>query len=227
VSSWASFAPLRDDQALRRGSREDAEDEDSTEIRLKCLLTLAAKEIDAMRERWVKLGVVFLLFAGIVICVIFSPYLLRQFLEEVGLLRPTIPLAIYDNMVFAGGDEMLSMGTRGYYDDDPRMPHVYVLVDDNQPILLSDFPEALAANMMEDRYDAWAGNAGDTCYSDFKDEMIFRDGKLVCAGFEYPSAFRIGPSETGPFLELPIERQKMIEAFGRPLRWDRRKDVQP
>ncbi|MCA9102344.1 MAG: hypothetical protein KDA63_14375 [Planctomycetales bacterium] len=99
------------------------------------------------------------------------------------------------------------------------LANVYIEIPDGRRFLLAQLPANVTSEILG--VDGWEYD-GELNYSDSHSHIEYRDGQLVMARISGDSEkFRIGPTEDGPFLSFPIERDQLIEVFGEPVRWKR------
>ncbi len=110
---------------------------------------------NTMRRRWTKVGIGIMALAIVIAVMLQVPDMVRMLLEEMGILRPSNPVAIYEDMVFSGRgtgwDHFSGMSTGGHLiedDKDMAVADLFVVVGDRRPMLLRDFPEELAADVL-------------------------------------------------------------------------------
>jgi hypothetical protein len=123
-------------------------------------------------------------------------------------------IAVYDHMALEGNPsfECFLTGTGGDIAD------VYVQLNDGRAFHLPEFPEAVAESL----FPKIVINPNKINYSDYKSQFIYRDGNLDFVALDAVSGkFSISPWKDGPFVRLPISREKMIELFGEPKEWHR------
>ena len=126
---------------------------------------------------------------------------------------------------------MVAMYEDCYFDHNPRftefstpvpnenkIARVYIELPDQRRFLLSELPEEVASELLQ----PLDLPREETRYVDDYSILKYRDGKLVFAVLDWGSElFRISPNRDGPYLDFPIEREALLQAFGEPLRWRR------
>lgn len=123
-------------------------------------------------------------------------------------------VAVYDHMALEGNPsfEWFLTGTGGNIAD------VYVQLNDGRTFHLPEFPEDVARILFA--HSSITPNRHS--FSDYQSRFVYRDGNLDFVALHAVSGkFSISPKREGPFVRLPISREKMIELFGEPKEWHR------
>jgi hypothetical protein len=100
---------------------------------------------------------------------------------------------------------------------------LYLRYLDEAPVFLPDMPEAMAVRLCEDA--SWESHPGadsrSTVYRYSRSMIEFQSGRLLYATFRGSySPFAFAKSPNGPFVSLPMTRERMIQVFGKPKRWE-------
>jgi hypothetical protein len=142
-------------------------------------------------------------------------------------------IANYEDFVFEIGDKQY-LGenevvefTTGLIDQKRfvmlPVARLYIRYQDEGAVLLPDMPETMAKKLCEDAsWESHPGRNGETTvYRRFRSMMEFRSNKLAHATFRKSEApFAFAKSPNGPFVSLPMTRERMVEVFGKPKRWE-------
>ncbi len=148
-------------------------------------------------------------------------FLVMTALEDVGLVGSRYVGAEYDEMSFGGTDKShlsgFSTGESEFGKSTPVAP-IFISFNDNDPVFLPEISEEDVGRRW-DRNDTWGDNPEDHHYGKRGLCFLFRNGRLVsftCGA----TGVRFGPTQDGPFLELPTNKKDLIRVFGRPKRWN-------
>ena len=126
------------------------------------------------------------------------------------------PLAIYKGMEVYGYasefDEIL-------ISNPVSNAQLYVELPDKRRFRISEFPEDVASKVFEEHF-LTPGNTIN--YNTVRSFLSYRDGKLIFVSLEASSCpFLISPHKDGPYIKLPIKRDRFLEIFGEPIRWQK------
>jgi len=125
-------------------------------------------------------------------------------------------VAVYEDCYFARSPKFTKFRTRA--ENEKKIARVYIELPDQRRFLLSELPEEIASELLQ----PLDLPREETRYVDDYSILKYRDGKLVFAVLDWGSElFRISPNRDGPYLDFPIEREALLQAFGEPLRWRR------
>ncbi|MEZ6072620.1 MAG: hypothetical protein R3C10_20755 [Pirellulales bacterium] len=95
---------------------------------------------------------------------------------------------------------------------------VHIELPDGRTFALREFPEDVAIEIADNTIQTNGGRI--RYYYDGDSYFVFREGRLIGAKLVRGSPqYRISPSEEGPYVELPIEHDRLVEVFGEPHEW--------
>jgi hypothetical protein len=128
--------------------------------------------------------------------------------------------ADYDHFTFYGYPNFVEISIKSLSE-----AHLYVEVPDGRRFLIKDLPEEVASKYtLEefDRRDDPVQPVDEIMYSSGKTILIYRKGELRRAKFEFPEeTFKFGARLDGPYLELPVDAEQLVQVFGEPKEWRR------
>ena len=108
------------------------------------------------------------------------------------------------------------------------LPNIYLKIDKHSPILLQNFPEEMAWQIIaqkknENRSIINIKNKGNyISYGPhvFGDKFSYLNGKLVYVSCSFKDTpIKISAFKNGPFLSFPFSKADMLKQFGEPIRY--------
>lgn len=130
--------------------------------------------------------------------------------EQFRLSKSTGSIAVYDGFEFVG---------RRRFRAHPQKltAPIHVQLPNGNRYLLKDLPEEEAGRFLPR---AALSDTRVHLYTDFSSYIEYLNGELNWFSVITTSGkFGISPTNEGPYLTLPVDRQDVLDAFGQPIRW--------
>ena len=168
------------------------------------------------KSRWILLG------TGTTVLVLLYA-IFHQDIASYVASKSIRPLAIYKGMEVYGYASRFDEILIGNPVSDAKL---YVELPDKRRFLISELPEEVAGQILK-RHDHRLDKIrpeNSIAYgsSNMHTFLKYRDGKLIFVSLEHDSCpFLISPNKDGPYVKLPIKRDRFLQIFGKPIRWEK------